>query len=144
MVTKQTEYNRKWSKKQNESGLCIWCKNKKLEHSKLCEWCYFKVTAQTTLKNRSLAKDIQDLFYLQEERCYITGHKLVLGLNSGLDHLEPQSKSPHLTSEITNVRWVDKKINEMKRDLTINEFVAVCKLIAERHSDGIDLVVSAD
>jgi len=136
MVSKQSEYNRKWSKKQNDKGLCIWCKNKKLEHSKLCEGCYFKATAQSTLKDRSLAKDIHDLFYLQEEKCYITGNKLVLGLNTGLDHLEPQSKSPHLISEIANVRWVDKKINEIKRDLPINEFIAICKFIAERHPNG--------
>lgn len=144
MVTKQTEYNRKWSKKQNINGLCIWCKNEKLEHSKLCEMCYFKATAQATMKNRKLAKDLQDLFYLQGEKCFITGNKLVLGLNAGLDHLEPNSTSPNLISDITNVRWVDRKINEMKRDWTIDEFIDMCKVVAERHPDGIDLSISDD
>ena len=141
MTAKQTGYNRKWSEKQTANGMCIFCKNPKLKHSKLCEKCYFKLTAQNTLKDRRLANDIQNLFYLQGGRCFITGDELVLGLNAGLDHLEPKSKSPHLISEITNVRWVDRAINTAKGNLTIDEFIDMCTLVAKRHHGGTDLFI---
>ena len=95
----------------------------------------FKSVASSTLMDRTKADDLEHLFYLQEEKCYITGKKLIIGDNAGLDHLIPKSKNHNLISDINNVRWIDKKINEIKRDLTIDDFISLCKLVASRHKD---------
>lgn len=134
MAMKRTLYNKKWSEKQTQKGLCIWCKNKKLKHSNLCEKHYFIVIAQSTLGDRRMAEQIRELYFLQDGKCYITGEKLILGENAGLGHLLPQKKRPDLKNDINNVRWVDKKINEMKRDLTTTEFIDICKKIAKIHN----------
>jgi CRISPR/Cas system Type II protein with McrA/HNH and RuvC-like nuclease domain len=81
-----------------------------------------------------MSEQIKELYYLQDGKCYITGEKLILGKNAGLDHLLPQNKRPDLKNDINNVRWVDKKINEMKRDLTTTEFIDICKKIAKIHN----------
>jgi len=77
------------------------------------------------------AQDIKNLFYLQDGRCYITGKKLILGVNAGLDHIEPRSQRPDLVGSLKNVRWVDKKINEIKRDLSYGEFIDICRMVVK-------------
>ncbi len=131
-INKQNIYNRNWMNKQKKKGLCIFCKAKRLENSNLCENHFFKSIAMSVLKNKDLAEDLRHLFYLQEEKCYISGIKLTLGLNAGLDHILPISKRPDLTSELGNVRWVDKTINRVKRDLPLTDFINLCEKVAQR------------
>lgn len=130
----QTEMNKRWMKKQEIKGLCIFCKNKSLEHSKMCEKHYLISMAVSTLKNRRLADELLTLFNLQNGKCYLTGRKLIFGLNAGIDHIIPRSKNSNLISDIRNVRWIDKKVNEIKRDLTDKEFVKLCKDVLDNYT----------
>ncbi len=130
----QNENNKRWMKKQELNGLCIFCKTKSLKHSKMCERHFLMSIATSTLKNRKLADELLLLFNLQNGKCYLTGRKLIFGLNAGIDHIIPRSKNKNLISDIRNIRWVDKKVNEIKRDLTDKEFVKLCKDVLNNYT----------
>lgn len=132
MTTKGTRYNKSWMERQRKKGRCIFCSKKSLEHSKMCEKHYFKMRASGTLKNREMAEEIKALFYFQDCRCYISGIKLVLGLNDSLDHIIPVSRAPELIDDIRNLRWCDRKVNMIKRDLTYEEFLELCRLVLKQ------------
>jgi hypothetical protein len=118
-------WNDRWMQKQKEKGLCIFCKNKKLEHSNLCERHYF-INIAASLGDAKLAEAIQELFYAQECKCYLTGEPLVLGVNAGVDHILPKSKYGGDIQNSHNIRWIDRRINAMKGTLTATEFVELC------------------
>ncbi|MCX6748696.1 MAG: hypothetical protein NT076_03755 [Candidatus Pacearchaeota archaeon] len=132
---KKRAHDRKYMNNQKEKGLCIFCKNKNLPDSRLCESHFFKSKATAILRDRKKWEELKDLFYAQNKKCFITGKELVLGINASLDHLEPISKSPELASDVSNVRWVDREINLMKRDTPILEFIETCHLISKRHEE---------
>ncbi len=115
--------------KQKLQGLCIFCREKTIGISNLCRVHYFKAIATRVLGDRNLAEDIENIFYVQEERCYLTGKKLVLGGNAELDHVLPISKYPHLSKSITNVRWCDKTVNRIKTDLEYEDLIKFCTAI---------------
>ncbi|MGL4617891.1 MAG: HNH endonuclease [Chroococcidiopsis sp.] len=75
-----------------------------------------------------------DLYWqkLQEQKfeCYYTGVLLVPEKNLSLDHLLPRSKGG--SNEIDNCVWCDRNINAFKNDLTDEEFIRRCKIIAQR------------
>lgn len=120
--------------KQTEKGLCIFCLSLRIPNSTLCEKHYFKSLAQRNLQDMTKWELIRDIFYAQEERCYFTGKKLVLGINASIDHLQPTSRCPELMKSVENIRWVDKDINRIKSDLTSDEFIELCKTIARLHT----------
>jgi hypothetical protein len=146
-MAKQNEYNRHWMAKQKASGLCIFCKNAKLPDSDLCERHYFIRTAINCLQNSKMAENLQMLWHLQKGRCYLTGRKLVLGVNASVDHIKPRAKGGKVTS-IQNVRWCDKGVNLLKRDFTLDELLRLCKEILDhktltlRHKDALKIMVS--
>ena len=55
--------------------------------------------------------------------------KLEYGVNASIDHIKPLSKYPELNNDINNLQWVDKKINNMKLDMEIDEFLSFVKII---------------
>ena len=131
MSQKQNEWNKHWMAKQEEHGLCIFCRSEKLPNSRLCEKHYFSSIAGSVLKNTKLGSAISELFYAQEGKCYLTGEKLILGVNAGLDHIIPQSKNMLAVDDLTNIAWVDSQMNRVKNDLTYDEFLSVCKKVIE-------------
>ena len=52
---------------------------------------------------------------------------MTIGINASLDHKIPKAKKGN--NDIENLCWVDWKINLMKRDLDMNEFVVLCKKV---------------
>lgn len=88
-MEKKHNYNYNWGKRNNVKGLCFFCNEPKLPDNLLCSTHFFKMVATSTLKNRALWECIQEMFYAQEGRCYLTGRKLILGKNASLDHLLP-------------------------------------------------------
>jgi hypothetical protein len=137
-MTRQNKYNRRWMASQKEKGLCVFCKNIKLPESDLCERHYFVRTAINRLKNSKMADNLEMLWRLQKGCCYLTGRKLVLGLNASIDHVAPRSKGGKVTS-IQNVRWCDKQINLLKRDFTLDELLSLCKEILD-HKPFVNLI----
>ena len=130
----QTQMNQKWMSKQESKGLCIFCKNKSLKYSKMCQRHFLLSIATSTLKNRGLSEELLELFNLQNGRCYLTGRKLIFGLNAGLDHIIPRSRNKELSTDIKNIRWIDKKVNKVKSDLTDKEFLKLCKEVLKNYT----------
>lgn len=126
-MKKQTIYNNNWSVKQNNLGFCRFCKNKKMINQKTCTICYLKVMAKNNLNDRSLHEKLYEKLVEQDFKCYMTGRELVLGLNASVDHVIPRSKNEELSKKIENIKWCDKRVNFVKRELTLDEFINLCR-----------------
>lgn len=90
------------------------------------------------------AEDMSQQFLRQKGRCALSGAALTLpardysrddgcGIhyegNASLDRID--STKGYVT---TNIQWVEKTVNLMKRDFTVQEFVGLCWLVARRKS----------
>jgi hypothetical protein len=115
-------------KEYREKGLCVKCKTPRLEYSNTyCEKHWFQSVASGrtgTAKNGEL---IKELFIKQNGKCAYTGKELKPGLNADLDHKLPVTKGG--SSEISNLQWVDSRVNGMKFNYTHDEFIKTCKLV---------------
>lgn len=65
-------------------------------------------------------------FINQEKRCALTGESLEMRRNASLDRID---SSKGYSAE--NIQWLTKKINVMKWDLPQEEFLALCKKVAD-------------
>lgn len=66
----------------------------------------------------------------QEYRCALTGIKLT-PKTAGLDHKRPLSKGGEHSRE--NVHIIDARVNRMKGALDMDEFIALCRLVADQN-----------
>ncbi len=89
--------------------------------------------SKNNLNDRSLHVQLYNKLIEQDFKCYITGRELVLGLNASLDHVIPRSKDKELSKKIDNLKWCDKSVNFVKRDLTIDEFISLCRDVIEHN-----------
>jgi len=69
-------------------------------------------------------------FENQNGKCWYSHKDLIPGANTGLDHQTPSSRGGR--DELPNFRWVTVQVNRMKNDMTHDEFVAFCQLVADR------------
>ena len=120
--------------KNRSTGLCGSCKNEKLPHSSyLCEEHWFNKAARSNgLRGRDDGKALKKIIEKQNYTCPYSGKKLVLGINASVDHINPKSRFPNQAFLLTNIEWVDISVNTIKADLTKDEFISLCKLIASR------------
>jgi hypothetical protein len=96
---------------------------------------WHSVTRGARMRNLQVTitqEDAWSLFLQQERRCAITGEPLLLDRsyqrgNASLDRID--STQGYIPG---NVWWVHKDINMMKRDLSMERFIELCKTIAER------------
>jgi len=145
-MSKRNEYQKTWMRKQTENGLCIFCRNSKLPNAHVCERHYF-LNVATTLKNRNLASGLDLLWQLQEGKCYLTGRKLIMGVNASIDHIIPKCKNGKVDS-LENVRWCDKGVNWLKSGHTINELIQLCKEVidyqphTQKHLEALRVITS--
>lgn len=130
----QSKWNEAWSKKQLDSGLCRFCKNVHLNGQKVCAICYLKVLAKNNLNSRELGEKLYLKLIEQDYKCYLTGNDIEIGVNASIDHVIPRSKNPDLQHDIDNIKWCDKRVNLMKKDLLIDEFFEICKKVIA-HND---------
>ena len=79
-----------------------------------------------------------DLFLKQEKKCVLSEEPLCFkrgikenNLSASLDRID--SSKGYIKG---NVQWVGKEINYMKRDLSENEFMYICKVITENNNNG--------
>jgi hypothetical protein len=92
---------------------------------------YHKI--RSSAKNRNIPfnitkKQIRDLLHSQNFKCALSGQSLTWETAS-LDRIN--SDIPY---EIDNLQWVLSEVNYMKRILTQERFVELCKLITENNS----------
>jgi 5-methylcytosine-specific restriction endonuclease McrA len=78
----------------------------------------------------SLWEGLRDKLIAQNYRCAYTGKALILGVNASVDHILPVARFPQLISDLHNIEWVDLQVNQMKRDLTRDEFLSsICQIL---------------
>ena len=118
-------------KKRVLAGQCVFCISAATAGA-FCQHHWFKnigLAYKLTVKNGGVAM-LKEIWAAQGGRCAVTGATLQPGVNASLDHITPVSKGG--TSDRSNLRWVTLVVNHMKWDLSDAEFIATCKLIAER------------
>jgi hypothetical protein len=118
--------------RKKAAGLCCWCSEPRTI-GRFCRSCWFRGVSLRVFKTISRGDELKALFELQGERCAYTGVVLVPGKNAGIDHRIPITRGG--TSEIANLQWVTIQINRIKNDLTHDEFLALCALVASRSTD---------
>jgi hypothetical protein len=137
-----TGYSLRLHAKRRANGLCAGCgRGQPLPAfapeaaAALCETCYLKKASRMRLGSARHWQALRVLLERQEWRCAYTGVPLVLGVNDSVDHIYPRSRFPERAPDPTNVEWVCRAVNEMKRDRTPDEFLALLhEIIAYRGS----------
>ncbi len=59
----------------------------------------------------------------------MTGVELIRGVNASLDHKFPTSRGG--SSSVENLQWVTKTVNLAKRDMTVEEFLVLCRALLD-------------
>ncbi len=133
---RKNQYQRAWLVDRKEKRICAKCSNPVLKnHSSLCEIHWYKKVAE---RNTGSTKNWEFLKKLAEKQNYLcpySGEKLIPGVNMSLDHKYPVSRFPDYEHNLENVQWVSIKINQIKRDLTHDEFIVLVKQIWDRWKD---------
>jgi hypothetical protein len=145
-------YRKKMTDRWIETGKCSECGKfepldafSKNERFRPCESCYFKKCSKNAFGTRKYAAFIKAKLDAQGWKCAYTGEVLVLGVNDSLDHIFPAFHFPELKNDPCNTEWVTRKVNEMKRDRTPDEFLALIESILHyrlRSSTGSDVGAS--
>jgi len=88
---------------------------------------FFRWRAKNCGSAEITADDLASLWRKQRGRCALSGRKL--SRDAHLDHIIPRSKGGQ--SEISNLRWLDPWVNVARRNLSDEEFVGLCRQVAE-------------
>jgi hypothetical protein len=123
----------------SNAGLCTRCgKSKPLPalinavlSMRLCETCYLKRTSRNRLGTEKHWEYLKNQLENQRHLCAYSGDVITLGLNDSLDHIQPVYHFPHLKDDPTNVVWTTREVNEMKRDRTPEQFLALIQRICQ-------------
>lgn len=121
------------SKIWRASGLCLDCGNTRLNDSTpRCLQHYLYLVSWNNTGGQVPWSTLRDLFDAQGGRCFYTGAPIQLGVNAELDHRKPRSRFPDLSASLANLVFCDAAINALKGTRTDDEFIAVCRQVAER------------
>lgn len=112
-------------------GRCTVCKRRpRGDHTLTCSSCWFVEVASRLRGVGTL--ELRSLWHSQQGRCALTGQLLVQGKNASVDHIVPRSRGGK--DEIANLRWVVLHANFAKGAMLDEDFVAMCKRVAEKHA----------
>lgn len=92
---------------------------------------YHKIRGSATARQipfKVTKKDLRDLLHKQNFKCALSGQSLTWD-SASLDRIDS-----NLPYEIDNIQWVLSEVNYMKRILTQDRFIQLCKLITENNS----------
>lgn len=143
-ISNKTKESQKFSR--IERGLCKFCNNTKLPYqNQVCEKHYLVAIAARVLgkADNFMVQELQEKLKSQNWLCPYTGDKLILGLNTHLDHKFPVSRYPERATDMDNLEWVSKRANLAKSDMTPEEFIDFCKLIVS-HSQHIGTALGSE
>jgi hypothetical protein len=76
-----------------------------------------------------------------DSTCALTGWPLEYGKTASIDHIIPKSRGGDST--LRNLRWVDKRVNFAKRDLSDEEFIVLCRAVVA-YADAMATVAQHD
>lgn len=112
---------------------CRDCKSD-IDQARVQQWCASCAAKRTWVHLGGRREDWDKVFSIlqsQQFKCVYTGEALVLGENASIDHKKPVCRFPELSADVSNIQWVTRRVNFLKRDLTHEEFIAiVCKIAA--------------
>jgi hypothetical protein len=114
------ERQQKWVRQQRAVKKCINCVKPALPGNGFCEQHYFYAAAYRLTNGELVWEELRDLWNSQAGCCALTGKKLILGVNTSLDHKIPMSRGG--TDQISNLQWVEDYVNFAKADRTTEEF----------------------
>jgi hypothetical protein len=117
---------------RKESNVCASCENEKLKGSVYCFNHWFANNASKNLNNSNLGIDLINLYEKQNRKCVYSGVELIPAVNMSLDHIVSRYDNKDLTYDINNVQWVHKDINTMKSKFSHDNFILLCKYIANK------------
>lgn len=117
------------------SGLCSLCAEPVMPNNTyLCRAHWFSKAASRAIG--SMAGDagrfLEQLLENQNYTCPYTGETLIPGINCWIDHKLPVSRFPEHKHDRNNVEWVSKQANWSKGNMTPEEFLSFCSLVADR------------
>lgn len=123
----------RWSQNNKSKGLCTRCSYSRMSTSNLfCEKHFLQNICHKMLGTKKRWQELETLLISQNSKCYYTGLDLILGDNASIDHTQPQIKYPELKHELSNLHWVDIRVNRMKREMSEEEFFNLCKLVVNK------------
>lgn len=93
----------------------------------MCRVHYFKKAAHDATGKISDWMALAEIFEAQGARCAYTGAPLVLGVNASVDHIVPRTRGGG--DELRNLHWTTLVVNRAKRELTEEEFFALCAAV---------------
>ena len=111
------------------NGLCV-CGEREPSVGVLCENCWYKSRATGCGLGAVWWEELKNLLVAQGFRCAYSGKLMVLGSDATIDHKIPRSRGG--TNDISNLHWVSRRVNQMKTDFTHDEFIAACRVIANK------------
>lgn len=126
----QLKSNRNLSAARALIGLCRQCKEPKMN-----EFARLATNALGAANCVVNGVAVMHLLESQNYLCPYSGALLVPGKNAAIDHIMPKSRFPDLAHSLSNLQWLDRRINFMKGDLLPEEFLSICKLLVGR-ADG--------
>jgi HNH endonuclease len=137
------------SKECINKGLCIRCTTRKsIQEKHICEYCvknhaknkskhFFKYKATHFNGQRGTnftAWDLWKIWKKQRGRSALTGKKLAKDDSPELDHIVPKSRGG--TDTLSNLQWLTKIENRAKHDLSINEFIEICRAVSNHFKEA--------
>jgi 5-methylcytosine-specific restriction endonuclease McrA len=121
-------YQRKKRIEAKEAGVCREClKRPRHKHLSQCLDCQFRRLAKNHLGSRDRAAELINLLEAQGYRCAYSGRLIDIGENASVEHVVPVSRDRKRKTDITNIKFVDQRINQMKQGLPLSEFLGTCK-----------------
>ena len=126
----QNDWLKRKRKKARDAGKCKACFGQP-RYGKLttCLECSYKRFAREHLSDASRWQELRDLLLRQKHRCAYTGIPIDIGSHASIEHVEPVSKNARRATDITNLKWVHREVNSMKRDMGLHEFIMMCKSV---------------
>jgi CRISPR/Cas system Type II protein with McrA/HNH and RuvC-like nuclease domain len=98
----------------------------------MCQDCWIRAAAH---RHHVEAKILHELWEEQNGLCRYTGEKLIPSNlwdnGASLDHITPLSRGG--INGKNNLQWVSYRVNTVKSNMTHDEFVSFCSMIAERN-----------
>jgi len=128
---KNKKYHIKYDKEKYENYkrnmVCVKCGAERLPNQLVCEVHYFRNISKASTGTEKNWRELQGKLKNQNNRCFYTNDKLVLGKNTSIDHITPKAKKGK--NNLENLVWCTLEVNLAKRDLDDKLFYQLCEKV---------------
>lgn len=120
--------------KRLSEGLCACCISNKLDNSVYCLYHYvYNAGRAYGVKDKSQVLALQDKLKSQDFKCFYSGVTIVPGINASIEHVVPRSHGCD-SADISNIVWIDLRVNKMKGSMPLNQFIEICSQIINTYN----------